>query len=198
MPSAVEPATPVCERRSDARKRFRSAGPRLAASASWINSVLFGSVQAWRTPCVGRDRSRCRRRPSPRPSACASETVNGRRPSSGGNGARLDMDRDCLKARADARCCPQPHGIHLAKSQKSTKTDRFCVDSCDFTPPAALSEEIQRQDAGRDVDGWAMAPPAGFEPALPPPEGGALSPELRGPTARLGGSVEIIHQYRAG
>ena len=25
------------------------------------------------------------------------------------------------------------------------------------------------------------APPAGFEPALPPPEGGALSPELRGP-----------------
>ena len=27
----------------------------------------------------------------------------------------------------------------------------------------------------------AMVPPAGFEPALPPPEGGALSPELRGP-----------------
>ncbi len=26
-----------------------------------------------------------------------------------------------------------------------------------------------------------MVPPAGFEPALPPPEGGALSPELRGP-----------------
>src|SRR2546423_14268340 len=26
-------------------------------------------------------------------------------------------------------------------------------------------------------------PPAGFEPALPPPEGGALSPELRGPYA---------------
>lgn len=25
-------------------------------------------------------------------------------------------------------------------------------------------------------------PPAGFEPALPPPEGGALSPELRGPS----------------
>src|SRR5689334_9522921 len=27
----------------------------------------------------------------------------------------------------------------------------------------------------------SMVPPAGFEPALPPPEGGALSPELRGP-----------------
>src|SRR5450830_1326096 len=26
-----------------------------------------------------------------------------------------------------------------------------------------------------------MVPPTGFEPALPPPEGGALSPELRGP-----------------
>src|SRR5699024_3939442 len=26
-----------------------------------------------------------------------------------------------------------------------------------------------------------VAPPAGFEPALPPPDGGALSPELRGP-----------------
>ena len=29
--------------------------------------------------------------------------------------------------------------------------------------------------------GQMSAPPAGFEPALPPPEGGALSPELRGP-----------------
>ena len=29
--------------------------------------------------------------------------------------------------------------------------------------------------------GEMSAPPAGFEPALPPPEGGALSPELRGP-----------------
>src|SRR2546423_2685584 len=29
---------------------------------------------------------------------------------------------------------------------------------------------------------WSYGvPPAGFEPALPPPEGGALSPELRGP-----------------
>src|SRR3712207_2030207 len=29
--------------------------------------------------------------------------------------------------------------------------------------------------------GQRVVPPAGFEPALPPPEGGALSPELRGP-----------------
>jgi hypothetical protein len=36
----------------------------------------------------------------------------------------------------------------------------------------------RRRDA-QAVPMW-MAPPAGFEPALPPPEGGALSPELRG------------------
>ncbi len=30
----------------------------------------------------------------------------------------------------------------------------------------------------------SVVPPAGFEPAPPPPEGGALSPELRGPGAR--------------
>ncbi len=35
-----------------------------------------------------------------------------------------------------------------------------------------------------------VAPPAGFEPALPPPEGGALSPELRGPS--LFGSVVAL------
>ena len=28
--------------------------------------------------------------------------------------------------------------------------------------------------------GSAVAPPVGFEPTHPPPEGGALSPELRG------------------
>ena len=32
----------------------------------------------------------------------------------------------------------------------------------------------------RRSSGRTVAPPAGFEPALPPPEGGALSPELRG------------------
>ena len=32
-----------------------------------------------------------------------------------------------------------------------------------------------------DTTRSSVVPPAGFEPALPPPEGGALSPELRGP-----------------
>lgn len=38
-----------------------------------------------------------------------------------------------------------------------------------------------RRRAGRVAAGPSSVPPAGFEPALPPPEGGALSPELRGP-----------------
>src|SRR5262249_40174203 len=36
-------------------------------------------------------------------------------------------------------------------------------------PPSRWSEHV-----------WPDVPPAGFEPAHPPPEGGALSPELRG------------------
>jgi site-specific DNA recombinase len=35
---------------------------------------------------------------------------------------------------------------------------------------------------GRGLNTRSLVPPAGFEPALPPPEGGALSPELRGRT----------------
>ena len=48
-----------------------------------------------------------------------------------------------------------------------------------------------RASAPRSPEGRNEAPPAGFEPALPPPEGGALSPELRGP-ARPGTSAEAI------
>ncbi len=39
----------------------------------------------------------------------------------------------------------------------------------------AFASASRRAGSGDDV------PPAGFEPAHPPPEGGALSPELRGP-----------------
>src|ERR1700751_1236670 len=44
-------------------------------------------------------------------------------------------------------------------------------------------------------------PPAGFEPALPPPEGGALSPELRGPITRPmpehNSECRDTHRFRA-
>jgi site-specific DNA recombinase len=43
----------------------------------------------------------------------------------------------------------------------------------DTTPPTLTS-------CGHSSSKTTWVPPAGFEPALPPPEGGALSPELRG------------------
>ena len=44
----------------------------------------------------------------------------------------------------------------------------------------------------------AVVPPAGFEPALPPPEGGALSPELRGLTKPGQGiSADLLTSRRA-
>src|SRR5262249_18051003 len=41
--------------------------------------------------------------------------------------------------------------------------------------PAATPDDAKVRELSR------LAPSAGFEPAHPPPEGGALSPELRGP-----------------
>jgi site-specific DNA recombinase len=61
---------------------------------------------------------------------------------------------------------------------KPTNTARCRVTIAAETLPALRA-------AIMTADGPAVpicsAPPAGFEPALPPPEGGALSPELRGP-----------------
>jgi integrase len=41
--------------------------------------------------------------------------------------------------------------------------------------------ESDEKPGGPQMQAFRLVPPAGFEPALPPPEGGALSPELRGP-----------------
>ena len=49
--------------------------------------------------------------------------------------------------------------------------------------------------SGRSSSKTTYVPPAGFEPALPPPEGGALSPELRGPRRT---SVSLPHRRHAG
>ena len=51
------------------------------------------------------------------------------------------------------------------------------------TPPARNDKQPNLRTVGsavRDVLRHHRAPPVGFEPTLPPPEGGALSPELRG------------------
>src|SRR4051812_23450072 len=42
--------------------------------------------------------------------------------------------------------------------------------------------EWAEEAGGPQMLAFQLVPPAGFEPALPPPEGGALSPELRGLT----------------
>jgi excinuclease ABC subunit A len=55
-------------------------------------------------------------------------------------------------------------------------TTHSCHEMCHAVCRLAI---LRRGTAGQRV-----VPPAGFEPALPPPEGGALSPELRGPTRR--------------
>ena len=52
---------------------------------------------------------------------------------------------------------------------------------------AAMDHNATNPDrdlVGRGSKMSALVPPTGFEPALPPPEGGALSPELRGPQTR--------------
>ena len=53
------------------------------------------------------------------------------------------------------------------------------------SPPGSGSTGVDKKKAvlpfGRTASVlYAPVPPAGFEPAHPPPEGGALSPELRG------------------
>jgi predicted DCC family thiol-disulfide oxidoreductase YuxK len=50
-------------------------------------------------------------------------------------------------------------------------------------PGGTAACELRRRDP--------VVPPAGFEPALPPPEGGALSPELRGRRAELLSSMRM-------
>jgi site-specific DNA recombinase len=42
------------------------------------------------------------------------------------------------------------------------------------------TKNLDQVDLGRGSNKYSLVPPAGFEPAHPPPEGGALSPELRG------------------
>ena len=85
--------------------------------------------------------------------------------------------RDCLLA-AETR------QLAAAMTSRSATEDRRGTDrgfnSChiESTRPA---NRTSRTGAESDNCRSSVVPPAGFEPALPPPEGGALSPELRGP-----------------
>lgn len=59
------------------------------------------------------------------------------------------------------------------------------IEAVSKTTQEAVVIPFQKQKGPtmEDLHGGTVCvvPPAGFEPALPPPEGGALSPELRGP-----------------
>ena len=51
------------------------------------------------------------------------------------------MDRDCPTLEPSLDVVHRRTGIPLVKSHKSTKTDRLCVYSCDFTSQTGWREE---------------------------------------------------------
>jgi hypothetical protein len=50
--------------------------------------------------------------------------------------------------------------------------------------PAMAQKDKLGVPTAQQIRALQIVPPAGFEPAPPPPEGGALSPELRGRQTR--------------
>ena len=80
---------------------------------------------------------------------------------------------------------PSPSALPLLCMQAPTVRGRDWRPGdrgCRRGPTAALHRTRPRVHPRRcSVGGVRVAPPVGFEPTLPPPEGGALSPELRGP-----------------
>src|SRR3954453_2896454 len=77
---------------------------------------------------------------------------------------------------------------HLFDDRLDDVADRLDAAArlADVYPMCTNSPEPEAIGWPEDVGGpqlraFRSVPPAGFEPAPPPPEGGALSPELRGP-----------------
>src|SRR5665811_388796 len=78
----------------------------------------------------------------------------------------------------------EPHRLrgHLVSLRVLAKLEKLAANS-ELLPRTLRRNLLPRQGC------IILVPPAGFEPALPPPEGGALSPELRGPMATV---VDIL------
>jgi hypothetical protein len=143
-------------------KATSSGSTSAAPAASWLTSPNAVRSAALRRPCSGRARSAPRRRPSPRPALSASDTLKGRSAKPAGRVMRARATRESSPT-ARHTCCRHPQA----------RDERVAVrPSGDPEPRTATLSTAMRKSV----------PPAGFEPALPPPEGGALSPELRGPT----------------
>ncbi|CCH76606.1 hypothetical protein BN12_1350017 [Nostocoides japonicum T1-X7] len=92
-----------------------------------------------------------------------------------------------------------PAGAVVASDARSSRRALLLPSSCPRQEPSSrptlvprVVRSSSRHHAGghenraltkalrAEVKARFFVPPAGFEPALPPPEGGALSPELRG------------------
>ena len=79
----------------------------------------------------------------------------------------------------------QPRVVDAATVNSSATIIDHDTTTNPTKPPQRTSPNLQIAGPGHfDVLRHHSAPPAGFEPALPPPEGGALSPELRGPRSK--------------
>ena len=95
---------------------------------------------------------------------------------------RLDEVAEALDAARILARIPRPTSEHTAATAGRMRSFRCPVlpQCCPGARSSTWTGTVQRvkpQVRGRT----RVVPPVGFEPTLPPPEGGALSPELRGP-----------------
>lgn len=93
------------------------------------------------------------------------------------------LDRNLLADLADERKAGQRPAPAPPTQTDQKKPKRRSRPSTAVTDSFVHLSKTDKPDGGAVRLGLHMislVPPAGFEPALPPPEGGALSPELRG------------------
>jgi transposase len=157
--------TPAAESISSSRAcRRRSSTKASSAFSARMRSFLVG--------LPGRSSSR-RLAPS-----CLLAGLVATSPPGGATSVVRQAPRALLAARG-GRCVR--HGFPRAKRRFPT-SDR-CVERWEkCLPPCHAVFPRPSLPAFPQVRGlFRWAPPVGFEPTLPPPEGGALSPELRGP-----------------
>ena len=90
---------------------------------------------------------------------------------------RLKIDYDKGRNRADCTVTITPDTLPgLQKTLAATKAREFEVPCSSVLNNTKMGPT---EEYASSVPIWKV-PPVGFEPTHPPPEGGALSPELRG------------------
>ncbi len=76
--------------------------------------------------------------------------------------------------------CPRGKPWHAAR-RPPRPSARASTGSQPVTDESGPGSSVAPAPVGAVQRAFLVVPPVGFEPTLPPPEGGALSPELRGP-----------------